>query len=66
MCIFFVDGYGKMDVGKSNSIGKTDDTIRESILQSAKGLDFSRRNSYSDLSTFIYYIFFISVYNYSD
>lgn len=57
--IFFVDAYTKMDVGKSQ-IGKTDDNIRESILN-AKGLDFNRRNSYSDLSMLLFFI--ISICN---
>lgn len=48
-----------MDVGKSQ-IGKTDDNIRESILN-AKGLDFNRRNSYSDLSMLSFFI--ISTFN---
>lgn len=40
VCLF-VDG---KDLGKN----KSEDTYRDAILQ--KGIDFSRRNSYSDLS----------------
>ncbi|KAB0791235.1 hypothetical protein PPYR_03035 [Photinus pyralis] len=40
------DSLAKVDKTKMNS---KDDNIRESILQTAKGIDFNRRNSYSDL-----------------
>ncbi|KAK5638140.1 hypothetical protein RI129_012435 [Pyrocoelia pectoralis] len=40
------DSITKVDKTKTN--GK-EDNLRESILQTAKGIDFNRRNSYSDL-----------------
>ncbi|KAF2904053.1 hypothetical protein ILUMI_02120, partial [Ignelater luminosus] len=43
------DSLTKGDKVKSNISGKAEETIRDTILQTAKGIDFSRRNSYSDL-----------------
>lgn len=54
---------GKVDLNTSNNKGKNDDTFRESIIQTTKAIDYSRRNSYSDLSNYLF--FFGYVYKYS-
>lgn len=48
--LFFVrlDALVKSDKTKVTVIGK-EETLRDTILQTAKGMDFNRRNSYSDL-----------------